>query len=248
MGKLLRKRGAEGGRETEPLQLDSKTRAKAAKEGRAAHESLRVRARSSLRASEGLWPRHAHTRARELGKRSRPSDLAAGVTIVFVLNAVAIAFFPMLGKLLGFSELQFGAWAALAIHDTSAVLGASLNYGSGAVDSATTIKMLRTLFLVPLMFLLIFSQRSEKKKIFFPFFVVFFSISVVIGSFIDLPVGSSVIRDASQVFLLFGFFAVGTQISKEAIIDLKAVRLLHSITLWALIIPISYFFVSLGAL
>ena len=116
------------------------------------------------------------------------------------------------------------------------------------MDSATTIKMLRTLFLVPLMFLLIFFQRSEKKKIAFPFFVVFFSISVGIGSFIDLPVGSSVIRDASQVFLLSGFFAVGTQISKEAIIDLKAVRLLHSITLWAFIIPISYFFVSLGSL
>ena len=81
--------------------------------------------------------------------RSRPADLATGVTIVFVLNAIAIAFFPMLGKLLGFSELQFGAWAALAIHDTSAVLGASLNYGPGAVDSSTTIKMLRTLFLVP---------------------------------------------------------------------------------------------------
>ena len=180
--------------------------------------------------------------------RSRPADLATGVTIVFVLNAIAIAFFPMLGKLLGFSELQFGAWAALAIHDTSAVLGASLNYGPGAVDSSTTIKMLRTLFLVPLMVLLIFFQRSEKKKIAFPFFVVFFSISVGIGSFIDLPVGSSVIRDVSQVFLLSGFFAVGTQISKEAIIELKAVRLVSSITLWALIIPIAYFFVSLGAL
>ena len=154
----------------------------------------------------------------------------------------------MLGTLLGFSELQFGAWVALAIHDTSAVLGASLNYGSGAVDSATTIKMLRTLFLIPLMVFLMFFQQSEKKKIAFPFFVVFFSISVGIGSFIDLPVGSSVIRDASQVFLLFGFFAVGTQISKEAIIELKAVRLVSSITLWALIIPIAYFFVSLGAL
>ena len=98
------------------------------------------------------------------------------------------------------------------------------------------------------MVLLIFFQRSEKKKIGLPFFVVFFSISVGIGSFIDLPVGSSVIRDVSQVFLLFGFFAVGTQISKEAIIELKAVRLVSSITLWALIIPIAYFFVSLGAL
>ena len=180
--------------------------------------------------------------------RSRPADLATGITIVFVLNAIAIAFFPMLGKLLGFSELQFGAWAALAIHDTSAVLGASLNYGPDAVDSATTIKMLRTLFLVPLTVFLIFFQRNETQSIPFPFFVLLFSISVGLGSLVDLPVVSSLIRDASQVCLLIGFFAVGTQISKEAIQELKLARLLSSITLWALIIPISYLFVGLGSL
>ena len=180
--------------------------------------------------------------------RSRPADLATGITIVFLLNAMAIAFFPMLGKLLGFSELQFGAWAALAIHDTSAVLGASLNYGPDAVDSATTIKMMRTLFLVPLTVFLIFFQRDEIRRIPFPFFVLLFSISVGLGSSVDLPVASSSIRDASQVFLLIGFFAVGTQISKEAIQELKLSRLLSSIILWALIIPISYLFVGLGGL
>ncbi len=180
--------------------------------------------------------------------RSRPADLAIGVTVVFVLNAIAIAFFPMLGKLLGFSELQFGAWAALAIHDTSAVLGASLNYGPDAVDSATTIKMLRTLFLVPLMLFLIFFQGNKIQRIPFPFFVLLFSISVGLGSLIDLPVASSLIRDASQVFLLIGFFAVGTQISQEAIQELKLKRLVSSSALWALIIPISYFFVQLGGL
>ena len=180
--------------------------------------------------------------------RSRPADLAIGVTVVFVLNAIAIAFFPMLGKLLGFSELQFGAWAALAIHDTSAVLGASLNYGPDAVDSATTIKMLRTLFLVPLMLFLIFFQGNKIQRIPFPFFVLLFSISVGLGSLIDLPVASLLMRDASQVFLLIGFFAVGTQISQEAIQKLKLKRLVSSSALWALIIPISYFFVQLGGL
>ena len=180
--------------------------------------------------------------------RSRPADLAIGLTVVFVLNALAIAFFPMLGKLLGFSELQFGAWAALAIHDTSAVLGASLNYGPDALDSATTIKMLRTLFLVPLMLFLIFFQGNKIQRIPFPFFVLLFSISVGLGSLIDLPVASSLIRDASQVFLLIGFFAVGTQISQEAIQELKLKRLVSSSALWALIIPISYFFVQLGGL
>ena len=180
--------------------------------------------------------------------RSRPADLAIGVTVVFVLNAIAIAFFPMLGKLLGFSELQFGAWAALAIHDTSAVLGASLNYGPDAVDSAATIKMLRTLFLVPLMLFLIFFQGNKIQRIPFPFFVLLFSISVGLGSLIDLPVASLLIRDASQVFLLIGFFAVGTQISQEAIQELKLKRLVSSSALWALIIPISYFFVQLGGL
>ena len=180
--------------------------------------------------------------------RSRPADLAIGLTVVFVLNAIAIAFFPMLGKLLGFSELQFGAWAALAIHDTSAVLGASLNYGPDALDSATTIKMFRTLFLVPLMVFLICFQGTKTQRIPFPFFVLLFSISVGLGSLIDLPVASLLIRDASQVFLLIGFFAVGTQISQEAIQELKLKRLVSSSTLWALIIPISYFFVQLGGL
>jgi len=177
--------------------------------------------------------------------KAKPEDLAAGISIIFILNAFGIIFFPLIGQALNLSDLQFGAWAATAIHDTSAVIGASLNYGSYSVETAATLKLTRTLWLIPLMIFLTFKMKSEEKKIQLPLFVIFFIIAIILGSFIDLPYNSTEIKKFSQVFLLLGLFSIGSQISKETLKNFTTDRLIFTSILWLLVIPISYFLVTI---
>jgi len=177
--------------------------------------------------------------------KAKPEDLAAGISIIFILNAIGIIFFPIIGQALNLSEVQFGAWVATAIHDTSAVIGASLNYGSYSVETAATLKLTRTLWLIPLMIFLTFKMKSEEKKFQLPVFVIFFIIAIILGSFIDLPFNSSEIKKFSQVFLLLGLFSIGSQISRETLKNFTTDRLLFTSSLWLLVIPISYFLVSI---
>ena len=177
--------------------------------------------------------------------KAKPEDLAAGISIIFILNAVGIIFFPIIGQALNLSEVQFGAWVATAIHDTSAVIGASLNYGSYSVETAATLKLTRTLWLIPLMIFLTFKMKSEEKKFQLPVFVILFIIAIILGSFIDLPFNSAEIKKFSQVFLLLGLFSIGSQISRETLKNFTTDRLLFTSSLWLLVIPISYFLVSM---
>ena len=177
--------------------------------------------------------------------KAKPEDLAAGISIIFILNAVGIIFFPIIGQALNLSEVQFGAWVATAIHDTSAVIGASLNYGSYSVETAATLKLTRTLWLIPLMIFLTFKMKSEEKKFQLPVFVILFIIAIILGSFIDLPINSAEIKKFSQVFLLLGLFSIGSQISRKTLKNFTTDRLLFTSSLWLLVIPISYFLVSI---
>ena len=176
--------------------------------------------------------------------KAKPEDLAAGISIIFILNAVGIIFFPLIGQALNLSDIQFGAWAATAIHDTSAVIGASLNYGSYSVETAATLKLARTLWLIPLMIFLVFKMNSEERKIQIPVFVIFFIVAIILGSFTDLPFNSTEIKKFSQVFLLLGLFSIGSQISRETLKHFTTDRLLFTSCLWLLVIPISYLLVG----
>ena len=176
--------------------------------------------------------------------KAKPEDLAAGISVIFILNAFGIIFFPVIGQALNLSELQFGAWVATAIHDTSAVIGAALNYGSYSVETAATLKLTRTLWLIPLMIMLAFGMKSEEKKIQLPVFVIFFIIAIILGSFIDLPFSSMEIKQLSQVFLLLGLFSIGSQISRDTLKNFTTDRLIFATSLWLLVIPISYFLVN----
>lgn len=86
--------------------------------------------------------------------RARPHDISVALSVVFALNAVALFIFPPIGHALGLTERQFGLWAALAIHDTSSVVGASAAFGPRALEIATTVKLARALWIVPLTFLI----------------------------------------------------------------------------------------------
>ena len=178
--------------------------------------------------------------------KARPKDLLTAITIIFLLNALAIIIFPIIGLYLGLSQDQFGAWAAMAIHDTSSVIGAAMVYGEEAVETAATLKLGRTLWLIPLILLLSYKyQDKSSTKFQLPFFVLFFIIAIAIGSFIDLNSETlNFIKLISQSFLLLGLFCIGSQIDKKVLSNISVKPLQLVLILWIIVIPSSYLLIQ----
>ena len=178
--------------------------------------------------------------------KAKPKDLLTAITIIFLLNALAIIIFPIIGLYLGLSQDQFGAWAAMAIHDTSSVIGAAMVYGEEAVETAATLKLGRTLWLIPLILLLSYKyQDKSSTKFQLPFFVIFFIIAIAIGSFIDLNSETlNFIKLISQSFLLLGLFCIGSQIDKKVLSNISVKPLQLVLILWIIVIPSSYLLIQ----
>lgn len=178
--------------------------------------------------------------------KARPKDLLTAITLIFLLNALAIIIFPIIGLYLGISQDQFGAWAAMAIHDTSSVIGAAMVYGEEAVETAATLKLGRTLWLIPLILLLSYRYQDKSSTNFqLPFFVLFFIIAIAIGSFIDLNSETlSFIKLISQSFLLLGLFCIGSQIDKKVLSNISVKPLQLVLILWIIVIPSSYLLIQ----
>ena len=178
--------------------------------------------------------------------KARPKDLLTAITLIFLLNALAIIIFPIIGLYLGLSQDQFGAWAAMAIHDTSSVIGAAMVYGEEAVETAATLKLGRTLWLIPLILLLSYRYQDKSSTNFqLPFFVLFFIIAIAIGSFIDLNSETlNFIKLISQSFLLLGLFCIGSQIDKKVLSNISVKPLQLVLILWIIVIPSSYLLVQ----
>jgi len=178
--------------------------------------------------------------------KARPKDLLTAITLIFLLNALAIIIFPIIGLYLGISQDQFGAWAAMAIHDTSSVIGAAMVYGEEAVETAATLKLGRTLWLIPLILLLSYRYQDKSSTNFqLPFFVLFFIIAIAIGSFIDLSSETlNFIKLISQSFLLLGLFCIGSQIDKKVLSNISVKPLQLALILWIIVIPTSYLLIQ----
>ena len=178
--------------------------------------------------------------------KARPKDLLTAITLIFLLNALAIIIFPIIVLYLGLSQDQFGAWAAMAIHDTSSVIGAAMVYGEEAVETAATLKLGRTLWLIPLILLLSYKyQDKSSTKFQLHFFVIFFIIAIAIGSFIDLNSETlNFIKLISQSFLLLGLFCIGSQIDKKVLSNISVKPLQLALILWIIVIPSSYLLIQ----
>lgn len=169
-----------------------------------------------------------------INAKSKTISIALG--IVFLLNSIALFVFPVVGHLLHLTQEQFGLWCAIAIHDTSSVVGAALGYGDEALRIATTVKLSRTLWIVPLSIFSMFLFKTKGEKIKVPYFIVLFIVAIVINSYHVLPAPAThIIVLIAKRLLIITLFLVGTSIS---INDLKSTGLkpiLLSITLWAFI-------------
>ncbi len=175
--------------------------------------------------------------------KSKNEDLAAAMSIIFILNAIGILIFPYIGELLNLSQIQFGAWAATVIHDTSAVIGASMSYGYESLETASTLKLGRTLWLIPLIILVSITERNDKKYFPLPVFVILFIIAIILGSYFNIPTEKEIIRNISQIILLTGLFSVGTQIALRNLKNINTKKIIYPIISWVLIIPFSFFII-----
>jgi len=169
-------------------------------------------------------------------------SLALG--IVFLLNSIALFIFPPLGHIIGLTQEQFGLWSAVAIHDTSSVVGASLAYGDEALKIATTVKLSRTLWIIPLAFfsMLFFKSKGEKIKI--PYFIAFFVLAILINSYHVLPESlTHYIVVIAKRLLVATLFLIGMTISIK---DLKALGIkpiLFAVILWGVISVFSLIYI-----
>lgn len=116
--------------------------------------------------------------------KAKDNQISFALTVVFVLNALALFIFPPIGRALNMSEVDFGYWSAIAIHDTSSVVGAGAAYGPDALQTAVTVKLARTLWIIPLSFLVLFINRkhdANKGKVKIPWFILYFVVAILIA-------------------------------------------------------------------
>lgn len=170
-------------------------------------------------------------------------QMSVSLGTIFVLNALALLIFPPLGHYLGLSNQQFGEWAAIAIHDTSSVVGAAAAYSDESLQVAAMVKCTRALWILPLALvtMLFFRKNSGKSKLdVIPWFIFLFAIAMVINTYlfpaIGVPsaVGTTIVTIAKRGFAIT-LFLIGTGLSKAALQKCGAKPLIQGVVLWAAI-------------
>jgi len=167
--------------------------------------------------------------------KAEPEEAGVALATVFTLNAVALLVFPLLGQLLGMGERQFGLWSAIAIHDTSSVVGAAAAFGGDALSVATTVKLTRMLWIMPVALGVALVTRSEGRAA-FPYFILGFVAAAALRSLLPqyLPLwqaGQAVARQALVVTL----FLIGSGLTREVLAKTGLRPLLQASLLWVVV-------------
>ncbi len=169
--------------------------------------------------------------------KAKDSDMSVALATIFILNAIALFLFPALGHWLGMTQQEFGTWAAIAIHDTSSVVGAGVAYGEEALQVATTIKLTRALWIIPLALITALIFRSEGKKISIPWFILFFIVAMLLNTYVltDIPQVGQFIYGIARKGLVITMFFIGASLSIDTIKSVGIRPLLQGILLWLVI-------------
>lgn len=168
--------------------------------------------------------------------KANDEQIGLALATVFVLNSVALFLFPMIGHALELSQQTFGTWAAIAIHDTSSVVGAASAYGEEALTTATTLKLARALWIIPIALVSAMIFKNDQKKITIPYFIFFYCAAIAISDL--LPQFEMVyqgIFDVSKRALVVCLFLIGCGISVEKLKAAGPKPLMFGITMWTMI-------------
>ena len=168
--------------------------------------------------------------------KAEEKQISVALGTVFILNSIALILFPLIGAQLHLSQSQFGLWAAIAIHDTSSVVGAASKYGNHALEIATTVKLARALWVIPIAFLstLIFKSKGAKIKI--PYFIGFFVIAIILNTYVPFfGLFNNYIVQISKSGLTVTLFLIGSGLSKKMLASVGIKPILQGVVLWILI-------------
>lgn len=167
-------------------------------------------------------------------------DMSVALGTVFLLNSIALLIFPPIGHFFKLTQHQFGLWSAIAIHDTSSVVGAASTYGQEALQTATTVKLARALWIIPVALLTALVFKSKNRKIKPPWFIGLFILAMLFNTY--MPVfGSSFkfISDISKTGLTVTLFLIGAGLSFEKIKSVGWKPLALGVALWIFISVVS---------
>ncbi|HKM68213.1 MAG TPA: putative sulfate exporter family transporter [Candidatus Acidoferrum sp.] len=162
-------------------------------------------------------------------------EMAVSLGTVFILNSVALFLFPVIGLALHMSQTQFGLWSALAIHDTSSVVGATAKYGAVALGVGTTIKLARALWIVPLSVVTAIFLKS-KARIQWPWFILFFCLAALLNTLLPSFNGTfGALNHLGRIGLTVTLFLIGTGLNKETLAKVGIRPLLQGLILWIIV-------------
>ncbi len=162
-------------------------------------------------------------------------EMAVSLGAVFILNSVALFLFPAVGYALHMTQAQFGLWSALAIHDTSSVVGATTKYGASALAIGTTIKLARALWIVPLSFVTAATVKS-KARIQWPWFILLFCLAAVLNTLLPAFTPTfGVLNHLGKIGLTVTLFLIGTGLNKQTLKRVGARPLLQGLALWIIV-------------
>lgn len=170
---------------------------------------------------------------------AKGEEISISLGVIFLLNSIALIVFPIMGHYFGLTQHQFGLWSAIAIHDTSSVVGAAATYGEEALKVATTVKLTRALWIIPISILSVLLFRSSSKKISIPWFIFLFVGAMLLNSFFDIePIAVNIYR-LSKSMLVVTLFLIGSSISVAALKVTGIRPIILGVALWVIISVVS---------
>lgn len=172
--------------------------------------------------------------------KAKDTEMSVALGTIFILNAIALFIFPVIGHALDMSQQEFGTWAAIAIHDTSSVVGAGAAYGEEALKIATTIKLTRALWIIPLAFVTSFIFKSKGQKVSIPWFIFFFVLAMVVNTYVlgttstGIMIGEGINEFARKTLTITLFF-IGASLSRDVLKAVGIKPLVQGVLLWVVI-------------
>ena len=163
------------------------------------------------------------------------NEMSMSLGVVFLLNAIALIIFPVIGHLLGMSQQDFGTWCAISIHDTSSVVGAASAYGEEALMVATTVKLARALWIIPVALFSALAFKSGSRKIAIPWFIFIFIAAMLVNSYLPLGAFSGYAFSASKSLLVATLFLIGSNLSVSKMKEVGAKPLVLGVSLWVIV-------------
>lgn len=167
---------------------------------------------------------------------AKEKQISVALGTIFILNSIALIVFPIVGNMMHLSQSQFGLWCAIAIQDTSSVVGAASKYGHEALQIATTVKLTRALWIIPIAFFSSVMFKSKNAKIKIPYFIGLFVVAIIVNTYVPFFHGiANYIVNISKMGMTITLFLIGAGLSRSVLVSVGFKPILQGVILWVLI-------------